>query len=87
MRDTSQLVKEAVLEAVENQLRDDSPPEARITLERLLAAGYLREEAMTLLGCAVAAEIFEGLALKKPYDEARYVEFLSKLPGLPGEHE
>ena len=41
---------EAILEAVENQLRDDNPPETALTLARLTTSGESRENAMRLIG-------------------------------------
>ncbi len=51
-------LKAAILEVVENQIREDNPPETRQTLERLLAAGYSREQAIEMIGSAVVGEIW-----------------------------
>lgn len=72
-----------MLEVVENQLRDNDPPATRETLERLLNEGIPREEAMNLLGCVVASEIFGVLKEQRPFDEERYVALLRRLPQLP----
>jgi hypothetical protein len=42
---------------VENQIRENNPPETRRTLDRLLEEGYSKDDAMKLIGRAVAAEI------------------------------
>jgi hypothetical protein len=78
-------LRRALLEVVENQLRDGTPPETAATLARLMGQGYTREEAVELIGCAVTSEIFDVLKNNSPYDEARYVAALRALPRLPWE--
>jgi hypothetical protein len=78
-----QLAGEALVEAIENQIRDNNPPETALTLARLMKRGESREGAMRLIGCAMAVEIFEILKNKRPYDEERYVKNLRRLPELP----
>ncbi len=68
-----------ILEVVENQLRENNPPETRQTFERLLASGYSRQEAMEMLGSAVVGEIWAALKEKKPYDAVRFREALEKV--------
>ncbi len=72
-------VKRAILEVVENQLRANDPPDARQTLQRLLAVGYSRQEAVDMIGSAVAAEIWHILHEKEAYDPVRYQSALRKL--------
>jgi len=43
-------LKAAILEGVENKIRNGDPPETRQTLERLLAAGYLCKQAIEMIG-------------------------------------
>jgi hypothetical protein len=78
-------LKAALLEIVENQLRDNAPPETRATLERLLASGIPREEAMNLIAHVVVTEIVAVLNSGQPYDEARYVAGLHALPQVAWE--
>ena len=70
--ETNPYLKAAILEVVENQLRENNPPETRQTLERLLAAGYSRQEAMKMIGTAVVGEIWAVLKENKEYDAVRY---------------
>ncbi|MEI2610118.1 MAG: hypothetical protein V9G20_15960 [Candidatus Promineifilaceae bacterium] len=44
------ILKATTLEIVENQLRDNSPPETKVTYDRLLAKGYSDQEARELMG-------------------------------------
>ena len=64
-------LKAAILEVVENQIREDNPPETRQTLERLLA--------MEMIGSVVVEEIWVVLHGNKSYDRARFVALLEKL--------
>lgn len=74
---------EAMVEVVENQIRDNDPPETRITLDRLMSLGESRENAMRHIACALSVEVFEALKNKNPYNEERYLKNLKNLPELP----
>jgi len=72
-------LKAAILEVVENQLRDGDPPETRQTLERLLTAGYSRQQAIEMIGSAVVGEIWNVLHENKSFDRARFTALLAQL--------
>ena len=72
---------DAILEIVDTQLRENTPPETRQTFERLIAAGYAPEDARRLIGNIVIQEIYYVLKRGEPYNEQRY---LAALHGLPG---
>jgi hypothetical protein len=74
----------AILEVVENQLRDQTPPETRQTLQRLLGEGHTADEAKRLMGCVVATEIYDVLKHRALCDQGRFVAALHRLPTLPG---
>ena len=74
---------EVLIETVENQIRDNNPPEVRATLDRLMAMGESRENAMRYIGSVFSVEIYEILEHQAPYDEKRYVANLRNLPELP----
>ena len=71
----------AILEVVDTQLRENTPPETRQTFERLVSAGYTPDDARRLIGNVVVQEIFHVLKRRESYDEQRY---LAALHGLPG---
>lgn len=87
MEEKSEIDQAVIFEIIENQIRDNSPCEVRRALERLLSEGRTKEEAMKLIGCAVAVEIFEIMKHKKPFNEPRYIGNLNKLPELPWERD
>jgi hypothetical protein len=83
--ETNPRLAAAVLEIVDKQLRDATPPETRQTFERLVAAGYMPESARQLLAHVVVSEIFTVMARGEHYDEARFIAALHRLPALPDE--
>jgi hypothetical protein len=76
------VVRAAILEVVDNQLRDGTPPETKETLQRLIREGYSAEDAKGLIGTVVATEIFGVLKYGAPFDQARFVAALKQLPKL-----
>ena len=72
-------------QVVDNQLRDENPPETKQTFERLLVEGHSPEDARRMLAAIVSSEVFEVLKRQQPYDPARYVAALRRLPKLPDE--
>ena len=84
-KQASPQVTAAILEAVDNQLRDLNPPEATDTYNRLRASGHSDSEARRLIAVALSAEMYEMLKYKKNYSPERYIGNLRKLPKLPWE--
>ena len=72
-----------ILGVVENQIRDNAPPETRRTLRRLIKEGFSREEAVELIGTVVVHEIYNVLKEKENFDRKRFVAALEQLPKLP----
>ena len=81
------MARAALFEVIENQLRANDPPETRETLGRLMNGGHTREEAMKLIACALVSEIYDVMKTQAPYDNARYVATLKRLPDLPWDDE
>ena len=71
--------RQALIEVVENQLRDDDPPETRQALERLTAAGHSRAKAIDMIAAALLAEMNSMLAAGKVFDRARFKRRLDRL--------
>jgi len=76
-------LRAALLEAVENQLKNNNPPETRQTFERLIREGISEQDAKVLIASVVAVEIFEVVNRREPYNSERFVQALSRLPELP----
>jgi len=82
-----QIAGEAIVEAIENQIRDNDPPETNRALKRLLALGESRENAIRYIASALSIEIYEALKNQTPYNESRYIKNLNALPKLSFEDE
>ena len=78
-------LRAAILEAVENQIANDNPPETRLTYARLLREGISEDDAKVLIGSVVAVEIFEVVNRREPFNQERFVKALNRLPELPEE--
>lgn len=81
------VLHQAIMDIVDNQLRDNTPPETRQTLERLIADGHTPDNARRLIGCVVSTQIYDILARDQPFDETAYVAALRRLPILPWDEE
>ncbi len=78
-------LRDAFLEVVDNQLDANEPPEARQTLDRLIAQGISEENAKKYIAQAVCLEVFDVLKHNRPSDQDRYVRNLLRLPEEPQE--
>ncbi len=81
--DKSKRVRAALLEVVEKQINDNSPPETRETLQRLLGYGYSEADAKQMIGGVVCTEVFAVLSKNEVYSEERYINALKALPAQP----
>lgn len=79
----NEILQAQFLEVVENQLRMDDPAETRLTLERLEQAGYSPQDSKKMISACVAVAIADTLSSNEPFDEARYIKNLNRLPDLP----
>jgi hypothetical protein len=75
----------AIFEVIDNQINANDPPEAALTLERLIQEGYSDFQAKQLIGQAVVIEAIDALKNRKPYNEQRYITNLRNLPNEPRE--
>lgn len=85
--DEGQLVGEAIVEAIENQLKENDPPEVKSTLKRLMRMGESRENAIRFIASALSVEIFDVMKNNQSFNEKRYVNNLKQLPKLPFDDE
>jgi hypothetical protein len=77
----------AIIEVVENQLRNNDPPQTGQTFKRLIEAGHSEKEAKRLIACVVSAEIFDVLKKNEPFNLDRFIQCLNKLPAMPWEEK
>mgnify|MGYP002519505668 FL=1 len=76
---TNLRLKKLILEVVDNQLRDNDPPAAKQSYDRLIDAGYSSSEAKEKIGAVVIEEIYDVMKENQPYDEKRYVQALKNM--------
>lgn len=81
--DDEAFAEQTLIEAIENQIAADDPPDARATLNKLTLAGYEREESLHLMALVLAHEIAAMLREDRPFDSAWYAQALRALPELP----
>ena len=72
--------KAAYLEVVENQLRDNDPPETRHTLTRLKRMGISEQDAKLLIASAIAAETYWIMKNGQSFNRDRFIRNLHLLP-------
>lgn len=82
-----QRLRLAILEVINNQIKDNNPPETKLTHDRLLRAGFSEKETLRLIGYVVASEVFTVLKENRPYDHGKYIAALNALPKLPWKKE
>lgn len=81
--DTNPELGKVIIEVVENQIRDNDPPETRQTVERLRAEGYTDDEARRLVSTAVTVELFHIMRDRETFNQKRFVWNLGNLPREP----
>jgi len=79
----NKILKDLILEVVDNQLSSGEPPETRATYYRLVKDGIEEQEAKRLIACVLASELFDVMKSQQPYDHDRYAKALNRLPELP----
>lgn len=85
MEEGNPMLKETFMEVVENQIRDNEPPETRETLERLKSEGISEDDAKLFIGQAVCIEVWDIMRNKEEFDMARFLRNLKALPSEPKE--
>ncbi|SPF48216.1 conserved hypothetical protein [Candidatus Sulfotelmatobacter kueseliae] len=81
----NKILKDLILEVVNDQLSSGEPPETRATYHRLVKDGIEEQEAKRLIACVLASELFDVMKSQRPYDHDRYAKALNRLPELPWE--
>ena len=86
MEEGNPILKKTFIKLVENQIRDNDPPETRETLERLKSEGISEEDAKLYIGQAVCIEVWDIMRNKGQFvDMSRFLGNLKALPSEPKE--
>lgn len=80
MKKADPILKESILEVVNNQLKSGDPPETKLTFNRLIGEGISEEDAKIYIGQAVAVEIFNVMKHGDTFNLVRYCNNLLRLP-------
>ncbi|MCK4343760.1 MAG: hypothetical protein KAX05_00620 [Bacteroidales bacterium] len=78
-------LRDQIFEIIENQIRDNDPPETKLTFEKLRKEGNSKFVAKQLIGQCVAVELFRIMKFQEPFNEERYIKNLLNLPKEPKE--
>jgi hypothetical protein len=72
-------LKHTLLAVINKQLRDNDPPEARNTYERLQSAGYTPEQAKNMIAAVFIEDVVTAISTQTPHNEAEYKKRLQAL--------
>ena len=72
-------LQKLIFEVVENQIRDNNPPETKATWDRLKAAGYTDLQIKKKIGGVVVTYIYTILNDNVPMDMEKYKRDLARL--------
>ena len=72
-------LQKLIFEIVENQIRDNNPPEAKAAWNRLKAAGYTNLQIKKKIGGVIAEHIYYILKDNAPADLEKYKRDLAGL--------
>ncbi|KVX03079.1 hypothetical protein [Shewanella frigidimarina] len=78
----SYMTEETLIEVVENQIADGEPKKVKETLMRLVMTGTPRDEAIQMMACALAIEVFDVMKNGCSFNEIRYGQHLNTLPNM-----
>jgi len=81
--ETNEKIREQIFEIINNQLRDNDPPETKATFDRLRKQGFDDSQTRQMIAQCLAVELFEVMKFGKPYNNARYIKNLKALPKEP----
>ncbi len=80
-------LRDSLFETVDNQLKNNDPPEAKMAYKRLQNAGYDDYTIHQLLAQCVLVEIVEIMNGNDPVDRNRLIQNLNNLPKEPIQDE
>lgn len=83
----NKILDNSILEAVNNQIKINNPPETKATLKRLVDLGYSDLDAKKLIGQCLLLEMHTIMKEQKPFNKDRFVASLNNLPDPPSENK
>ena len=81
--DKNEIIKKQIFDIIDNQLRDNNPPETKATYDRLRKEGNDDYNTRQYIAKCLALEIFDVMKHGKAYNKERYIKNLKLLPKEP----
>lgn len=78
-------LREQIFDIIKNQLKNNDPPETKITYDRLRKKGFDDFQTKQMIGQCLAVELFDVLKNRTPYNNERFIKNLLALPKEPFE--
>ena len=72
-------LQKMVFEVIENQIRDNDPPETKATWDRLKSAGYSDLQIKKMIGGVFIQHLYHVMKDLVPMDTEKYVQDLERL--------
>ena len=85
MEETNPRLKRAFIKVVDNQLRQNDPPETCETFNRLKSKGISEADVKIYIAQAVCIEVWDAMKNKKEFNRDRFLRNLKNLPDEPKE--
>jgi hypothetical protein len=83
MEEANPFLGEEFKKVIRNQIRMGRPLITKDTYARLQAEGHDKDEAIRLMACVMAGEMFYMSKERRAFDEIRYADMMKRLPELP----
>ena len=68
--ETNEILRNQIFEIIKNQLKDNNPPETKITLDRLRGQGFDDSQARQMIGQCISVELFQIMKTNKQFNNA-----------------
>ncbi len=81
----NEILREHILEIIENQIKNNDPPETSLTFDRLIKEGYDKSDSTKLIGQCLVVEIYDIMKNGNTFDNKRFLKNLKQLPKEPFE--
>ena len=75
----NETMKKSILEAVDSQLIENTPPCVKTTYDKLISQGVSEAQAKEMIGVILIEELYDVLKYNEQFNEQRYCRKLSNL--------
>lgn len=81
--ESNEILREQIFEIIENQIKNNDPPETNLTFKRMTKEGYNESDTKNMIAQCVAVELFDILKHGKAFNGKRFIKNLKQLPKEP----